>query len=550
MELNNVEIKEILLRGNYATGEDIKKGDEYARFHHSSLVDYLLEKGLITRDLLGQAVAEYFGVSYGDLNSNQPPREQVLEIPEATAKKYRIVIFKKEAEKKIVATDNPRQSNLQQILINIFPAQKIEIAYSLPEDIDRVFINYHKALEARFAKIVAASRRVAPGIIDEIIKDAVDFRASDIHFEPQEKEIIIRFRIDGVLHETGRLSNEHYENILNRIKVQAHLRTDEHLAAQDGSIRYDKDGKTIDLRVSIAPTLDGEKIVIRILAEYFRGFTLNDLGLSPKNQELVTAASQKPFGMILTAGPTGAGKTTTLYGILKFLNREEVNIATIEDPVEYKIPGVNHIQVNPQTNLTFASGLKSIVRQDPDIVLVGEIRDWETADLAVNAGLTGHLMLSTLHANDAATAIPRLLDMKVEPFLLASTLELVIAQRLVRRICEECRYSYQENIEEIGKYLTQAEKYFPEKNVTLYRGKGCNACAGTGYKGRIAIFELIQASTELQDLILKNPSTKQIWELARKNGAISMFEDGIEKVKFGVTTLEEVMRISKPPLIQ
>ncbi len=541
-----MKIKEILLRGNYVAEADLQKAEDYSQAHHSSLIDYLLSEGLISKDLIGQAVAEYFNVFYADLNSNQPSREQVLRIPEEIAKKYRIVLFKDSEENTIVTTDNPEQENLIPVFLEVLKKPDIEIAYSLPEDIDAAFIHYHKALETRFAKIITGQKRIAPGIIDEIFADALAFHASDIHFEPQEDEIVIRFRIDGVLHEAGRISKEYYENILNRIKVQSHLRTDEHMAAQDGSIRYEKKGKVTDLRVSIVPTLDGEKVVIRLLAEYVRGFTLNDLGLSPAHQALITAASKKPFGMILAVGPTGAGKTTTLYGILKFLNRPEVNIATIEDPVEFKILGVNHIQVNLQTNLTFANGLRSIVRQDPDIILVGEIRDKETAELAVNAALTGHLMLSTLHANDAATAIPRLLDMEVEPFLLSSTLEIVIAQRLVRRICEKCRTSYTEDIANLEKLFPQAKDFFSKKELTLYKGKGCEACAGTGYKERTAIFEIIRSTPELQDLILKNPSTKQIWELAYQQGAHSMFEDGIEKVNSGITTLEEILRVSNP----
>ncbi len=249
-------------------------------------------------------------------------------------------------------------------------------------------------------------------------------------------------------------------------------------------------------------------------------------------------------------GPTGSGKTTTLYALLKTLNRPEVNITTIEDPVEYRIPSINQIQINTQTNLTFAKGLRSIARQDPDIILVGEIRDLETAEIAVNAALTGHLLLSTFHANDAATAIPRLLDMGIEPFLLASTLEIVIAQRLVRRICEFCRYSVTKKREEFKDILSDIEHYFPKITATLYQGKGCSTCGGTGYKGRIAIFEFIVMTPEMQDLFLKNPSTKQVWELARAQGAHSLFEDGFTKVKQGVTTLEELLRIAAPPHLQ
>ncbi|MFZ2881813.1 MAG: GspE/PulE family protein, partial [Candidatus Moraniibacteriota bacterium] len=358
------------------------------------------------------------------------------------------------------------------------------------------------------------------------IEDALILNASDIHFEPQVDIVVIRFRVDGVLQEVGRIPKTYYDNMLNRIKVQANLRTDEHASAQDGAIHYENAENTADIRVSMVPILDGEKVVMRILSKYVRGFNLSSLGLSAENERILNEAVKKPFGMILVVGPTGSGKTTTLYSLIRMLNRTEVNIATIEDPVEYKIQGINQIQVNKETNLTFSQGLRSIVRQDPDIILVGEIRDDETVEISVNAALTGHLLFSTFHANDAETAIPRLLDMKIEPFLLASTIELIIAQRLVRRICENCRYSYL------------------EKKQTFYKGKGCDVCNNTGYKGRIAIFEFIQVTQEMQDLVLKHPSSNEIWKLAKKQGSKTLFEDGMEKVKNGTTTLEELRRVA------
>ena len=394
-------------------------------------------------------------------------------------------------------------------------------------------------METRFSEIVSSQTRVAPEIIDEIVSDALAFKASDIHFEPQEKEVVVRFRVDGVLQEAGRVSKEIYENILNRIKVQAHMRIDEHFAAQDGAIRFPKDKGFIDMRVSLIPILDGETIVIRLLAEYVKGFTFADLGVSQKDQEIFLKAAKKPFGMIMVTGPTGSGKSTTLYALIKMLNLPSVNITTIEDPVEYKVVGINQIQVNTQTDLTFAKGLRSIVRQDPDIVLVGEIRDLETAEIAVNAALTGHLLFSTFHANDAATAIPRLLDMGVEPFMMASSLELIIAQRLVRKICDQCRVSF----------TSQPTKFFP-KETTLYKGKGCNNCGNTGYKGRTAIFEFIRIEGAMQELILKHPSTREIADLAKGSGSHSLFEDGLEKVKNGITTMEELLRVALPPKSQ
>ncbi|MBI2033810.1 MAG: Flp pilus assembly complex ATPase component TadA [Candidatus Liptonbacteria bacterium] len=548
------KIESILLRENYVTSDEIKKAEEFGKSRNTSPIEYLLTEGLITKDLLGQAIAESFGVPYADLNSNAPSKEQVLKIPEETAKKFHIVLFKESELEVVVATDDPEQEGLKEALDNIFnpfnvfeKVKRTTVAYSLPEDIESVFIYYRKPLETRFTKIIEAKKRVAPEIIEEILEDAIAFRASDVHFEPQEKEVLIRFRIDGVLHEAGRIPKEHYENILNRIKVQSHLRIDEHLSAQDGAMRYERSGGAVDLRVSVVPTLDGEKVAIRILAQYIQSFSLGDLGFSHSDQEGILEAGKLPFGMILVTGPTGSGKTTTLYALIKILNRPEVNITTIEDPVEYKIVGVNQIRVNPATNLTFAEGLRSIVRQDPNIILVGEVRDRETAEISVNAALTGHLLLSTFHANDAATAIPRLLDMGVEPFLLASTLEVVIAQRLTRRICVACRKSVSMSSEELLHLHPAISRYFPGKSFNLYKGKGCNTCGKTGYKGRIAIFEIIRITPEMEDLILKNPPTSEIWKLARRQGSRSLFEDGLEKVKAGITTLEELFRVANPP---
>ncbi len=542
------DIEDILLKGNYVSAENIQKAQTWAKTNKSTVEEYLLTHGIITKDILGQAMAEFYKVPYADLNTKLPSQEQVLKIPQDWATAYRMVLFTQDDAGVTITTDNPlRLSQAQSQVQILFPNKKIYIAYSAPEDIDACFIHYRKLLGTRFSEIVSGQTRVAPEIIDAIVSDALAFNASDIHFEPQEKEVVVRFRIDGVLNEAGRFTKEVYENILNRIKVQSHMRIDEHFSAQDGAIRFVKGKGAVDMRVSVIPTLDGEKIVIRILAEYVKGFTFTDLGISEKDQVVFFKAAKKPFGMILVTGPTGSGKTTTLYALLKMLNQPSVNITTIEDPVEYKILGVNSIQVNPQTNLTFAKGLRSIIRQDPDIILVGEIRDLETAEIAVNATLVGHLLFSSFHATDAATAIPRLLDMGVEPFLMASTLELVIAQRLVRKICNQCRVSYTPTPEELEKLLPNSRQFFSETLPTLYKGKGCKDCSNTGYKGRTAIFEFIEINSPMQDLILKRPASYEIWALAQKSGAHCLFEDGLEKVKKGITTIEELLRVALPP---
>jgi type II secretory ATPase GspE/PulE/Tfp pilus assembly ATPase PilB-like protein len=548
MKLDDKTIRDILLKGNYITEEDIEKADYFIKTHHLSFVDYLFQENLITKTLLGQAIAESFAIPYADLTAMSLTKRQVQKIPEEIAKKHRIVIISETKKQTIIATDNPDSPTLLPALEQLFAGKKISIVYSLPENIDAIFIYYQKPLEIRFSGIIESKEKIAPKLLEEIFDDALAYYASDIHIEPQQDYILIRFRIDGVLHEVGKIPKEYYENILNRIKVQSGLRIDEHFAAQDGSLQHKKDDIWVDMRTSIVPTIEGEKIVLRILSAYVHGFSLGDLGLSPIHQEIIEQAAKKPFGMILMAGPTGSGKTTTLYGLLKLVNSPEVNITTIEDPIEYKVPGINQIQVNPQTNLTFAKGLRSIVRQDPNIILVGEIRDKETAEIAVNATLTGHLLFSTFHANDAATAIPRLLDMGIEPFLLASTLEVIVAQRLVRKICDQCRHSVTKTANDLKTPKLQAFiPYFAEKTITLYEGNGCESCNNTGYKERTAIFEFIQITPEMENLILHSPSTKEIWKLAREEGTKTLFEDGIEKIKAGITTLEELLRVAEPP---
>lgn len=547
--IDNNNIKSLLIAGNYINEEDAQKAEALAKKGDISFVDALLRDGVVNSDIVGQATAESFKVPYADLNSAAISADQVRKIAEDVAKSLHIVLFLDDDKEVTITTDNPLQEGLLPKLQALFPGKNINITYSLTEDIESFFIFYEKPLDTRFSKIIQESDRVAPEILEEIFDDAITYKASDVHFEPQAKVIVIRFRVDGVLHEAGRLPKEYYENVLNRIKVKSALRIDEHYAAQDGSLHYDsKLGVSVDMRTSVIPIVEGEKVVLRILGSYVQGLTFNDLGLTQKNQELLREAADKPFGMILVVGPTGSGKTTTLYSLLKMLNTPDTNITTIEDPVEYKVQGLNQIQVNQMTGLTFVRGLRAIVRQDPDIILVGEIRDLETVEISVNAALTGHLLLSTFHANDAATAIPRLLDMGTEPFLLSSTMNLIIAQRLVRKICDHCKVSVVKKPSDFDTpQLKGVMKYLPSKNLTLYEGKKCEVCGFTGYKGRTSIYEVIKITPTLQELIVKRPSSQEIWALARKEGARSVFEDGLEKVKNGVTSIEELVRIAPPP---
>jgi type IV pilus assembly protein PilB len=591
MPIKDTDLGKILVEQSYVSEEELQKAIDETKHREVPLKSVLIEWGLLTQDLLESALAEYYKLPFYDAKGVPPTAELVDSLPEDIARAYATVVIKKEKGTVTVATSDPGNPQLEEaIRLNLdqktaqYPAKedeakkkgtsrktaagghftmgakkkeeprkpftgKISMVYAPRAVIDASFVHYRKPLATRFQAIINAQRKVAPEIITEIFNDAIELRASDIHFEPQEKIVIVRFRVDGVMHEAGRIPKDYYEGVINRIKIESNMRLDEHFCAQDGAIRYEtKNGSMMDIRVSIVPIVDGEKIVLRLLSEYVRTLTLLDLGFSDEYRKIIEVAAHKPFGMILTTGPTGAGKSTTLYALLKMRNNPDVNISTIEDPVEYKIPGINHIQVNAEAELTFAKGLRALVRQDPNIILVGEIRDGETAAIAVNAALTGHLLFSTLHSNDAATAVPRLLEMGVEPFLLASTLEVVIGQRLIRRICPQCRYSYSLTLPEARKLFPGADKYFLKKDdVRLYKGKGCEACGGTGFRGRVGIYELLVITPEIQELITRRASSTELNEKGRTQGLKLLFDDGFEKVKAGMTTIEELMRVAAPP---
>lgn len=546
MDLTIDELKKILVEGSYLSKEESAQA-EAASSDGKEYVNFLVNQELLTKELLGQAIAEAYKVPFLDLDESPTTKEEIVTIPEAIARQNRIIALSHTNRAITVASDTPQALDMPK-LEKLF-SRKIHVVYSLPEQVDASFALYEQPIETRFSEIIAEGRSVAPEIVDEIIHDALRSNASDIHFEAQQDEMIVRFRVDGILRKAGAIPKEYYENVLNRIKVESGMRIDEHATAQDGVMHRTTESTSVDLRVSLVPTVEGEKVVMRVLNSGVQGFALGDIGMTDLHRDLLEQYAAKPFGMILTVGPTGSGKTTTLYSLLKLLNRAKSNVTTIEDPVEYKMKGVNQIQVNEASNLTFARGLRAIVRQDPDVILVGEIRDQETAEISVNAALTGHLLLSTFHANDAATAIPRLVDMGIEPFLLSSTLEVIIAQRLSRRICNKCRYSMSlaEAIASLEpRQVKIAQQYF-KKTETVYAGKGCAVCSGTGYMGRIALFEFIEITPRMKDLIATAPTTQQVIALSRQEGSISMFDDGIQKIKQGETTLEELFRVVEPP---
>ncbi len=389
-------------------------------------------------------------------------------------------------------------------------------------------------------------------VIEHLLTHACKVNASDIHIDPLEKSIRVRFRVDGVLENSCTLPKSIHQEIISRIKILSKLRTDEHQATQDGRFRYilpkEKDSDVencVYLRVSIAPTYHGENAVIRLLSDKMENFSLENLGFSVSDQKKIETALKKPSGMILATGPTGSGKTTTLYTLIKKLNSPKVSIITIEDPIEYSLDDIEQIQVNNHSGLTFANGLRSILRQDPNIVMVGEIRDAETANIAVNTALTGHLLLSTLHTNDAATTLPRLLDMGIEEYLVASTVSIAIGQRLVRKICSHCKEkkimsaSLKESLRDtpFGKLIPNDKEFY------FYNGKGCNACSQSGYKGRICINEVMVADDAIREAILRKASSNEIRNLAMSRGMTTMFEDGFKKVENGITTIEEILRV-------
>jgi type IV pilus assembly protein PilB len=561
---------------------DEKKFDlisEKAKKMKKKIEDLLISEGIIKKDQLLKLEAYILGIPFINLEKEKIDPEVLRIIPEPIARAHNIIAYRKKGNDLEVAMLDPE--DLQTIeFIKKTSNLRILPRLTNEESIKSALRQYSQTLEAEFSEIIKKEageiktikeeemveeklelKKVAEElpiikIVDTLLKHAILQRASDIHIEPLEKEVLVRYRIDGILREAMLLPKKVAPGIVARIKVLSNLKLDEHRLPQDGRFKVETPDYKYSVRVSILPVFDGEKVVMRLLPETARAFTLEELGLRGLGLENVQEALKKPIGMILVTGPTGSGKTTTLYSMLEILNTPAVNISTIEDPIEYRMPRINQTQVNPKIGLTFASGLRALVRQDPDIIMVGEIRDEETASLAVNAALTGHKVLSTLHTNTAAGAIPRLIDMKVEPFLLSSTLNLIIAQRLVRRLCEgkEKYYLSEHQLKELSKYcnlekvlkILKEEKIVPPnakwQNIPFYRPKPTKECPD-GYKGRIGIFEVLSVSETIKNLIVQKATSDEIQKQAEKEGMISMVEDGLIKAVQGITSIEEVLRV-------
>lgn len=560
MEITPEKIKQLLVSPGHISSEECEALLAQSKNTKKPLYDLLLENSLIKDEQFGRLLAEDQGFSFVNLRNEKIDESTMKIVPEIVSRTRGVIAFSTGIDYVKVGMKDPEDLEIRNFLKKIF-SKNIKIFFITKDDLKQALTKYKPSLQEEYGDIVKNLKNAAGGneerdqliikLLDALLEYGYFSKASDIHIEPYRDKIVIRFRIDGVMCRVLEVPKDFLEMLLRRIKILAKMRTDEHLAAQDGKFSYEVEGDMIDVRVSVVPIIGGENVVMRILSSNSRKVDLDSLGIVGQDLEKVKKAINNPHGMVLVTGPTGSGKTTTIYEILKILNDENIHIASIEDPVEYNIEGISQIQVNPKVNLTFAKGLRAIVRQDPDIIMVGEIRDSETADIAVNSAMTGHLVLSTLHANDAATTLPRLLEMGIEAFLVASTVRIVIAQRLARKICEKCRFSYELEKDEMDivennpvlKHALMSKGYSDFKKVMFFKGSGCKACAGTGYQGRIGIFEVLSIDDDIKNLIVKKADSEAIIDVAKANGMTTMFLDGLNKVLTGSTTLSELLRV-------
>ncbi len=557
MEITLENFKEMLVPAGHITEDQFVHATEEAQRKSISFSEELIEEGLITDIDLGKTIADFFDHHFVDLQDVEIQDKFLTYFPEAVAHAQRAIIFAVSDDTLSLATEYIDNYEFFRLLEKK-TGKHITVQYATTRGIENALKHYKGDLRNNINALVkVCDTEQEEGdivrLVNLFLEYANDNHASDIHIEPLENEVLIRFRIDGILHEAVRYPKSLHEKIVFRIKIMSHLQTDEHSAAQDGRFEYHHSQKnTFDVRVSIIPVTDGENIVLRLLDSHTHKFFLENLGLNEADYHKILLSVQRPHGMIIAVGPTGSGKTTVLYTILEKLNDPEINIMTIEDPVEYDMVGIQQIQVNQKKNLTFANGLRSIVRQDPDVIMVGEIRDAETADIAINSALTGHLVISTLHTNDAATTFPRLLEMNVEPFLIASSVNIIIALRLVRKICVQCKESYVPSSTElemflqntkIMEYIETIQKGKDIAQIRLYRGKGCTVCQHTGYSGRVGIFEVLEVDEKIRVLITKKASADVIMKQALESGMLPLLYDGVLKALNGTTTLNEVIKV-------
>jgi type IV pilus assembly protein PilB len=581
MQIEESQLKNFILDSGLVSRADMEAASKEAEEKDDSVGKLLVNQGKLTEDDLRRMQAYILGIPFVDLKGEKLPFDVLSLIPEPIARNHNIVAFKKtDTTLEVAMLDTEDLTAIDFIKKKV--GLKILPRLTDADSMKSAILQYQKSLKAEFGDLIAEDvgkmkaipdenlkgdisgedlKKLADDvpvvrIVDTLLKHAILQNASDIHIEPQEAELLVRYRLDGLLHDAMILPKNMAPSIAARIKVLSSLKLDEKRLPQDGRFKIDADGEKVSFRVSSLPTYYGEKIVMRLLRENVSGFTLESLNFHGEGLERIHKAVKSTTGMILTTGPTGSGKTTTLYTVLDILNTPDVNISTIEDPIEYQMKRINQTQVRPEIGFTFASGLRTLVRQDPDIIMVGEIRDNETASLAINASLTGHVVVATLHTNSAAGAVPRLIDMKVEPFLIVSTVNIVIGQRLVRKLGDQKeKYNLSKaEIETLGKSINLdkvldalKEEKVIEKNdkwedVPFYRLKK-NVSSEDGYKGRIGIHEIMKVSPAIKEIILKSGTSDEIQKQAEKEGMLTMMEDGIFQAVKGLTTIEEVLRV-------
>jgi len=562
MFLPEDEIKSILIKRGLIDEVTYKEAEKDAQKLNLSTIDLLINRKIIDLEFFYNVLAEELKVPRAPLKGVNVQPSVLALVPEKVAFEKKLIPFTLENNVLKVAMVNPRDLETINILREISHYQ-IEPYLATPQEIQYALVNYQKLYKEEYEKLlkseipqvaVLTTEANVIRLVDNLLGYAISTNASDIHIEALEEETLVRFRIDGILREMMKLPKSILDPIIARIKVLSNLPLDEHFRPLDGRFKAKVGDFEFDIRVAIMPTIYGEKAVLRILAGAIKPTSLEELGANKNIEKIIMSAIQKTFGMILVTGPTGSGKTTTLYTIINILNNQGVNIVTIEDPVEYAITRVNQTQVNMKVGLDFATALRAFLRQDPNIIMVGEIRDAETAEVATHAALTGHLVLSTLHTNDAPTAVPRLVELGVPHYLVADSIVLTMAQRLARKICLNCIVSQEITpaqrqiiLEQLRSLRIPEEeiKAYEERLPTItYRGRGCSFCANSGYLGRIGIFEAIIMNDELRYLIAsKELNLEKIREIARKHGYRTMFEDALDKISVGITTIEEALRV-------
>lgn len=563
MLISEKELKKILVDSGRIEKVDFDMVKTLAKEVKQPLDKMLIERGLIKDEEMGKLISKAAGYPFMKLKKaivNEITPQLLAYIPELVAQSQKAIVFGEENGTLKIATTDPGNYTFLNLL-GKKAGKQIKTFYVTDFDIDQALKKYKGDITKEVARLTEGLKK-DPKKSEENIVTLVDLLldygyttlSSDIHIEPLVRISVVRYRMGGTLYKIIEFPKEFHIRVVSRIKILARLRTDERARAQDGRFKQNIRGAKIDFRVSIMPTTEGENVVIRILMQRGKRFELPDLGLLESDFKKVKTHAEKPYGMILAVGPTGCGKTTTLYALLQLINKPDVNIMTIEDPVEYSIERVRQIQVNPIKDITFPKGLRSIVRQDPDIIMVGEIRDKETVDIAMNSAMTGHLVLSTMHANDAPTAFSRFLEMGAKAHLVATCVNVVIAQRLVKTICKECKEGYFLSQEELGivnsepLLVDNLKKISGKENINkikFYKGKGCKFCNHSGYEDRTGVFEILDVTEEIRELINQSASMDTIRKKAVEQGMTTMVCDGITKVLMGITTLQEVKRVAK-----